>query len=183
MLENQMLTPDFNANRHVVDVRAATTLDATAICDVIRRSISACCVADHRNDPDIVSAWLRNKTPENAAMWIGSADAIAVVALRGSDLVGFALSNRDELALCYVAPEALHQGAGKGLLRAIESRALSRGVSKLRLDSTRTARDFYARNGFSVSGPAQVWAGMEGTPMVKHLTVDPSRQLTSVSRD
>lgn len=107
-------------------------------------------------------------------MWIGSVDAIAVVAVRGSDLVGFALLNRDELALCYVAPEALYQGVGKGLLRAIESLALSRGVSALRLDSTRTARDFYARNGFSVSGPVQVWAGLEGAPMVKHLTAEPS---------
>jgi len=107
-------------------------------------------------------------------VWIGSVDAIAVVAVRGSDLVGFALLNRDELALCYVAPEALYQGVGKGLLRAIESLALSRGVSALRLDSTRTARDFYARNGFSVSGPVQVWAGLEGTPMVKHLTAEPS---------
>lgn len=112
-------------------------------------------------------------------MWIGSVDVIAVVAVRGSGLVGFALSNRDELALCYVAPEALYQGVGKGLLRAIEAHALSRGVTTLRLDSTRTARDFYVRNGFSVSGPVQVWAGMEGTPMVKHLTVDLLPQLKS----
>jgi GNAT superfamily N-acetyltransferase len=111
-----------------IAIRTATTSDATAICDVVRRSIAACCVADHRN----------------------------------------------ELALCYVAPEALHQGVGKGLLRAIESRALSRGVTTLRLDCTRTARDFYVRNGFGVSGPVQVWAGMEGTPMVKHLTAEPS---------
>jgi len=164
-----------------IAIRTATTSDATAICDVIRRSITACCVADHRNDPDIVSAWLENTTPENAAVWIRSVDAIALVAVRGSELVGFALSNRDELALCYAAPEALHQGVGKGLLRAIESRALSRGVTKLRLDSTRTARDFYVRNGFGVSGPVQVWAGVEGTPMVKHLTADPLLQSKSNS--
>jgi GNAT superfamily N-acetyltransferase len=174
-----MPTPDFNANRPVLDIRTATTSDATAICEVIRRSIVVCCIADHRNDPNVVSAWLQNKTPANTVVWIGSVDAIALVAVRGSDLVGFALSNRDELALCYVAPEALHQGVGKGLLRVIESRALSRGVSTLRLDSTRTARDFYVRNGFSVSGPAQVWAGMEGTPMQKQLMADPLLQPTS----
>lgn len=172
MLENPILASDYSDRQHSIAIRTATTSDATAICDVVRRSIAACCVADHRNDPGIVSAWLQNKTPENVAVWIGSADAIALVAVRGNDLVGFALSNRDELALCYVVSEALHQGVGKGLLRAVELRALSRGVSTLRLNSTRTARDFYARNGFSVSGPVQVWAGMEGTPVEKHLTTD-----------
>jgi hypothetical protein len=39
------------------------TEDAPAACDVLRRSISELCVADHGNDPTILARWLSNKTP------------------------------------------------------------------------------------------------------------------------
>jgi GNAT superfamily N-acetyltransferase len=152
-----------------IEIRIAKTSDAAAICDLVRRSITTCCVADHQNNPDIVSTWLENKTPENISKWVQADDAIAVLAVRDEELVGFALASDDELALCYAKPEALHQGIGKALLRAIESSVLSRGFPVLRLESTRTAQDFYARNGFSLAGPVQVWASMEGQPMAKKL--------------
>lgn len=153
----------------LIEIRTATASDATAICEVVRRSISECCVADHKNDPVALSAWLENKTPENASAWVQSANAIAVVAAHSNCLVGLALSIGDELSLCYVVPEVLHQGVGKALLRAVEAHTLSQGIRSLRLQSTRTAQGFYARNGFVVSGPPQVWVGMEGFPMAKVL--------------
>lgn len=158
-----------------IEIRTATASDTDSICEVIRRSISECCVADHMNDPVVLSAWLENKTPEHAAAWVQSANATAVVAVHGNRLVGFALSTGDALALCYVVPEALHQGIGKALLQAIESGTLSQGIRTLRLESTRTAQGFYVRNGFVVSGLPQVWAGVEGLPMVKALMPPQSR--------
>jgi GNAT superfamily N-acetyltransferase len=152
-----------------MDIRIAAPSDATAICEVVRRSISECCHADHRGDPERIAAWLENKTPESILAWLQAANAVAVVAVRGGRVLGFALTNRDALALLYVVPEALYQGVGKALLRTIESRSIARGIATLRLESTRTAQDFYARHGFTVSGPVQVWAGMEGLPMVKLL--------------
>lgn len=156
----------------LIETRNASASDATAICDVVCRSISECCAADHQNNPVALEAWLENKTPENVSAWVQSANAIAVAATDGNCLVGFALSIGDELALCYVLPEALHRGVGKALLQTVESRALSQGIRTLRLESTRTARGFYERNGFIVSGPPQVWAGMEGFPMAKILVAD-----------
>lgn len=82
----------------------------------------------------------RTKPLRTPLFGFGLVDAIALVAVRGSDLVGFALSNRDELALCYVAPEALHQGVGKGLLRAISRapcHAVSPRLTGLHADSAR----------------------------------------------
>lgn len=149
----------------MIDIRIAVPSDATAICEVVRRSISECCFADHRGDPGLIAAWLENKTPESTLEWLQAANAVAVVAVRGGSMVGFALANGDELALLYVVPEALYQGVGKALLRTIETRL----VGAMHLQSTRTAQGFYARNGFSVSGPTQVWIGMEGLPMAKLL--------------
>jgi hypothetical protein len=36
-----------------MEIREAMTEDAPAACEVLRRSISELCVADHRNDPAI----------------------------------------------------------------------------------------------------------------------------------
>jgi GNAT superfamily N-acetyltransferase len=153
----------------IQEVRSATVADDIAICKVLRRSISECCFADHRGEPTVISAWLENKTPENVVTWIQSPNAVAVVAIQEGDLVGFALSTGDVLALCYVLPAALHQGVGRQLLTAIEARSIAHGVTILRLESTSTALQFYLRNGYVPSGPAQHWAGMAGHPMVKHL--------------
>lgn len=160
-------------------IRIAAPADATAISEVVRRSISECCHVDHHGDPELIAAWLENKTPGNILDWLRAAHATALVAVRGGQVLGFALANTDELALLYVVPEALYQGVGKALLRAVESCFISRGVTTLRLESTRAARDFYLRNSFTISGPVQVWAGMEGLPMMKLLV---SHSVDSVER-
>lgn len=159
-------------------VRRATADDDIAICDVLRRSIMECCIADHLGDPAVISAWLENKTPQNVAAWVRSQDSVAVVATQHGRVVGFALANGDELALCYVLSEFLHQGIGRKLLIEVETHSAARGIATLRLESTRTALQFYLRNGFVPSGPPQRWAGMEGQPMVKPLMASHSFEQT-----
>lgn len=154
-------------------IRNATSEDALVICDVLRQSISACCGADHHGDPEVIAGWLANKTANNVGKWITAEGAIALVAYWGGTAVGFALVVGDELALCYVTPQVLHQGVGKALLQEAVSRARAQGVSLLRLDSTRTALAFYLRHGFSVTGPSKSWAGLEAQPMARSL-VTPS---------
>ncbi|MDO8778469.1 MAG: GNAT family N-acetyltransferase [Burkholderiaceae bacterium] len=148
-------------------IRIATHEDADAACRVVHRSISECCAADHHNDPALVQAWLHNKTPENVRTWLGQQDAFSVVAEAEGVVVGFAMSLRNEVMLCYVIPEVRFTGAGKSMLHAIEAHAKVAGLTSLRLESTRTAQAFYGRNGFSLSGPAIVAFGMEGQPMAK----------------
>jgi hypothetical protein len=58
--------PEYDPPR-VIEVRDAVREDAPAACEVIRRSISELCEADHRNDPEILKRWLANKTPEIAS--------------------------------------------------------------------------------------------------------------------
>jgi hypothetical protein len=47
-----------------MEIRDAVAEDAPAACQVIRRSIVELCVADHRNDPEVLARWLSNKTPD-----------------------------------------------------------------------------------------------------------------------
>jgi len=142
---------------------------AEAACTLIRQSITHCCSLDHGHDPAILTAWLINKTPENLAAWMSAPDAAAWGAYRGDTMVGFALVARATLALCYVVPEAIHQGVGRALLRQAEGHARKVGLSALGLESTRTAEHFYRRNGYVPHGAVQTWAGLQAQPMRKAL--------------
>ena len=65
-----------------MEIRDATPEDAKAACQVLRESISQLCVADHRNDPAILNAWLANKTPEIVAGWARKAGNSLLLAAR-----------------------------------------------------------------------------------------------------
>lgn len=151
-----------------VRIRSAVLGDAPAVCAVVRRSITECCIEDHHNDPELLGAWLGNKTVAAAEAWIQSSQTRCLVAEQdGVGLVGFAMLRGDQLLLCYLLPEVRLQGVGRALLQALEADAVSRGVSVLRLDSTRAAETFYRRNGFKAVGPRPSSRGLSGLPMSK----------------
>lgn len=125
-------------------IREATTADAEAACIALRRSITECCVEDHRNEPEALSIWLRNKTPETMAGWFATPENFSVVATSTEQVIGVGLlTAKGELALCYVLPEARYQGVGKSLLNAMESHAMQLGVTEIFLSSIGTAKSFY----------------------------------------
>ena len=156
-------------------IRKALPKDVQAACSVLRRSISECCIEDHHNDPEILSAWLRNKTPENLISWFSSPANFPVVATSGKDVVGVGLlSTKGEVLLCYVLPEVRFAGVGKVLLDALESHAREIGLPAIRLSSTTTAKPFYLRNGFTPCGPPEVAFGITAFPMIKQLGANPS---------
>ncbi|MDQ1831264.1 GNAT family N-acetyltransferase [Massilia scottii] len=145
-----------------IEIRIAVPEDAFAACDVLRRSITECCVADHQHNPDALTAWLGNKTPQNVASWFISPANHALVAERDGAVVGVALlTQAGKLSLCYVLPEALYSGVGKALLQGVEAQARTWGVSVLRLNSTVTASKFYERNGYILAGKEKSCYGLE----------------------
>ena len=151
-------------------MRLAQEADTAAACEVLRRSITECCVADHRGDDVLMQSWLANKTPDNVHRWLTAGSACFVVAESGNEIVGVAmLLECGEITLCYLTPEARFQGCGKKLLSALEDQARRLGLSNLRLQSTKMARDFYRRNGFEDSGPAESRHGIRSFPMTKAL--------------
>ena len=149
-------------------IRAPALDDANAICQVIRRSITECCAADHKNDPELIAAWLQNKTPAKVRGWLQIEGALPVVAEIQGAVVGFALaSSLGEVMLCYLVTEVRFTGVGNAMLSAIERKAAAVGIGTLHLESTHTARDFYLRYGFTLTGPAQLAFGIEAYPMSK----------------
>jgi hypothetical protein len=61
-------------NYQAMKIRDANPDDAPDSCNVLRRSISELCTADHKNEPAILSRWLGNKTIENFVAWVNQAD-------------------------------------------------------------------------------------------------------------
>lgn len=154
-----------------ITIRRAVEADAAAACDVVRRSIRDLCVADHDNDKEILRQWLANKTEENLRRWIVSDASFTVVALRGERVCGFGMVHETgEVLLCYVEPEARFIGASTLMLEALEQQGRSWGLQKLFLTSTITARSFYERRGWIISGdPIAVFGMLHSFPMSKAL--------------
>jgi GNAT superfamily N-acetyltransferase len=154
-----------------MEIRDAVPEDAPAGCEVMRRSIAELCVADHKNDPAILTRWLGNKTVENFVAWINQPDNSLLVAVEGGEIlaVGF-VTDAGSIGLNYVSPDARFRGVSRALLRALEARAIARNNSQCTLTSTETARQFYLSNGYVSSGVA---SGAFGTgsdyPMSKPL--------------
>ncbi len=89
-----------------MQVRPALLNDAVLICEILRRSISELCEADHHNRDDILAPWLANKTPENVFKWIEAPSQLMLVAEIGNAIAGVGLATDEgEILLNYVAPE------------------------------------------------------------------------------
>ncbi|MGZ8318304.1 MAG: GNAT family N-acetyltransferase [Telluria sp.] len=132
------------------------------MCAVLRRSIIECCVEDHQNCPERLASWLGNKTPENVAAWFATPRNFTIVAARDAEVIGVALlTQAGKLSLCYVLPEVMHSGVGKALLASVETQARAWEIGKLQLKSTASAREFYARNGYTFGGKEKSCYGLE----------------------
>jgi GNAT superfamily N-acetyltransferase len=135
------------------DIRPATPADAAAACAVLRRTIAESCARDHRDDPDILEAWLGNKHPPMVGTWFGSATNFSLVVEQAGVVVGISLlTAAGKLALCYLLPEAQRQGAGRALLQRSEAHALALGIKTVHLHSTATAEGFFEANGYRRDG-------------------------------
>jgi GNAT superfamily N-acetyltransferase len=161
-----------------MEIRDATAADADAACLVMRRSIAELCVADHRNDKAILTQWLANKTPEIVASWIAQPGNSVLVAIEdGIILAVGAVTDTGIITLNYVSPAARFRGISRGLLGALETRAVQRGNTRCSLASTETARRFYLANGYAEDGrPAGTGSGY---PMSRVLVRARTRSCTT----
>jgi len=157
-----------------MEIRDALNEDAPAVCEVLRRSISELCVADHRNDPTILKQWLNNKTPEMVASWITQPGNSLLVAVEDGKILGVgAVTDVGEITLNYVSPDARFRGVSRALLGALEARAEERGNAQCTLTSTETAHRFYHTAGYIEYGlPAGKLGTRPGYPMSKRIGGD-----------
>jgi GNAT superfamily N-acetyltransferase len=154
-----------------MEIRDAVPEDAPAACRVMRRSITELCIADHRNDPDILARWLSNKTPKVFLSWLARPDNSLLVAVEDGRILGVGgVTDAGEINLNYVSPDARFRGVSRTMLSALEARAVERGNVCCTLASTETARHFYRAAGYTEVGlPSGKFGTESGYPMSKAL--------------
>ena len=132
-----------------IEIRPARGGDAAAACDVLRRSITELCEADHGGNTNFLADWLANKTPENVAAWIADPSNVFYVAVEHDAIVGVAAMNRNgNILLNYVSPDMRFMGVTKALLVALEDKARQFGLPQCTLESTKTALRLYRAAGY-----------------------------------
>jgi GNAT superfamily N-acetyltransferase len=153
----------------IIRVRAARDADVVSIVQVVRDSITRGCVADHRNDPELLAAWLENKTLQHVRTWLSDAENHLLVA-ESNSICGVGLLHRSgELRLLYVAPDGQRRGVGRALLTQLEEHSRHWGLTRLQLSSTATARAFYEAMGYFEAGESS-WRGIACHKFEKALT-------------
>jgi GNAT superfamily N-acetyltransferase len=154
-----------------VEIRDATAADAEAATEVMRRSITELCLADHNNDPQILGSWLANKKPEIFRSWLQQASQSYLVAVEDGRIVCVGgVTDGGLITLNYVSPDARFRGVSRAMVSALERRARDRGTLECMLASTATARRFYLARGYVETGPPDRKFGTEsGFPMRKAL--------------
>lgn len=151
-------------------IRAAVDDDAPAACALIRESITVLCEPDHHGDARHIERWLSNKTADNVRRWIHQTHVL--VAEEEGEIVGVAAMNDDgKVTLNYVSPGARFRGVSKALMHRLEDNAKRRGLSRLTLETTRTALPFYEALGFTKAPTTYVLplTGTMATVLVKRM--------------
>jgi putative acetyltransferase len=159
-------------------MRPMLPADAPVLADVFRASIEGLTGEDY--------------TPEQQDAWMAAADddegfaerlgeQLTLVATLEGTPVGFAsLKGADEVDMLFVHPAVAGQGVGTMLLDALEKLAGARGATKLTVEASDTAQDFFAARGYQPQYHNTVLRGDEwlsNTTMTKQLVkqdIDPA---------
>ena len=130
------------------DIRAATPRDAAAMARLYHDTIRRVNVRDYA--PGQIVAWA-GAGPDPAKWEARLATRRTFVACRGGDVLGFAeLAAGGHVDAVYVHHAHQGQGIASRLLARIEQEAALRGVDRLYVEASITARPFFERRGFTV---------------------------------
>ncbi len=177
MIQNKRgISQAFSPARSDDILRRATVFDVFDMSQVLVRSISDLCGADHGGDKEAIARWCANKTPgalrdqmtaEGSEFWIllRTGQTAAVGALSDLDAAG----GTGRITLNYVDPGFRGTGVSTAMLAGLEERLRALGASEGVLTSTATARAFYGRRGWQPAGPARRGRWILGYPMRKSL--------------
>jgi putative acetyltransferase len=120
-------------------------------------------------------AWA-SAADDEAAFGTRLASQLTLVATSQGSPVGFAsLKGKDHIDLLYVHPGAVGQGVAAALCDALEKLAKGRGATRLNVDVSDNAVEFFARRGYEAQQRNTVSVGEEwlaNTTMQKRLEND-----------
>ena len=127
-------------------VRPFLPADAPLLREIFRDSIEELTADDYTEAQQEAWASTADDVADFSAKLSGQLTLVAT--LEGSP-VGFAsLLGKDNIDMLYVHPAATGQGVGAMLVDALEKLAGARGVTKLAVDASDSARGFFEKRGY-----------------------------------
>ena len=136
----------------MINIRDAKIEDATSAIDVLRRSITELCEADHGFREAEIADWVASKTETSWGAWLARRDARVIVAQFSGDVVGVGMiDSLGKILLNYVSPNARFMGVSKAVVERLETIARQNGNQSCYLQSTKTAQQFYLGCGYCVT--------------------------------
>ncbi|WP_122519828.1 GNAT family N-acetyltransferase [Pannonibacter phragmitetus] len=152
-------------------IRRPRPEEAEAVAECLRRSIVELCHADHGGDPDKYTPWIANKTAENMVRWMDQAEGFLIAEDGAGGVAAVALaSGAGEIHLNYVHPEHRFKGYSRALMLELETWVRDLGHTRIRLNSTQTAKTFYLALGYREDGESFEQGGMHFLRLAKDLT-------------
>ena len=120
--------------------------DTPLLAEIFRAAIAELTADDYSEAQQ--EAWASAAADETAFGKKLAGELTLIATLEGSP-VGFAsLAGKDKIDMLYVHPAVAGQGVGAMLADALEKLASSRGVAKLRVDASDSARGFFEKRGY-----------------------------------
>ncbi len=130
------------------EIRAYESKDAPEIVRLFYETVHSVNRLDYSREQ--VEAWAP-KIPNAAAWRRRMAARKTLVAVANGEVVGFAELEEDgHLDMFYLRKDAVGRGIGRHLYRAVEREALDRGIGRISIEASITARPFFERRGFRV---------------------------------
>ena len=128
-----------------IEIREAHIEDAVAISNIVRDTIRVSNSKDYAST--VIEQVVANFSPEamrrlitSRTVWVAASNGVVVAT---ASLEG------DTVRTVFVSPSAQRLGIGQRLMRTVEAAARDRNLKLLRVPASLTARDFYARLGYS----------------------------------
>lgn len=157
-------------------LRPALPADMRLLAEIFRASIAELTGDDYSEGQQ--DAWA-SAADDEAAFSKKLAGQLTLIATLGGSPVGFiSLVGSDKLDMLYVHPAAAGQGAGAMLADAVEKLAAARGATKLNVEASDNALEFFKKRGYVAQQRSTVTRGEEwlaSTTMEKKLEPQPKQ--------
>lgn len=129
-----------------VGLRPYLPADAVVLAAIFVESIEGLTGEDYSEAQQ--QAWA-SAADDEQAFGARLGEELTLVATLESSPVGFAsLKGTDHIEMLYVHPSAAGQGVAKALCDALEKLATARGATKLTVDASDTAHEFFRKRGY-----------------------------------
>jgi GNAT superfamily N-acetyltransferase len=127
-----------------IAIRPAVPEDAIPINELVIATLRASNAKDY--SPEVIERVERSVSPQKVTVLIAARDVF--VASTKDAVIGTASLEGPAARTVFVHPRFQRQGVGQVLMRAVEAKALARGVIVLLVPASTTSERFYAKLGY-----------------------------------